>query len=171
MVAALLTLCLVLGILAVAFLFLFPLGRGAVYVPSPPDKVRRIADLCAVGTGQVAADLGSGDGRILVELARRGAQAHGYEINPVLVMVSRRAIRRAGLAGRACVHWRSFWRADLSRFDAVALFQGSFVMRRLERKVRREMKPGARIVSDFWAFPSLPAHRTDGTLYLYRVKE
>jgi SAM-dependent methyltransferase len=169
MAAALLTLALILCTFALVFLFFFPLGRGAVYVPSAPGKAVRIARMAGASPGQRAADLGSGDGRILIALARRGAEAHGYEVNPLLVLVSRAAIRRAGLGGRAFVHWKSFWRADLSGFDAVTLFQGSFIMRRLERKIRRELRPGARVISDFWAFPTLAPESRSGTLYRYRV--
>ena len=175
MAAALLTLALILSVFILVFLFLFPLGRGAVYVPSAPRKAVRIARMAGAAPGQRAADLGSGDGRVLIALARRGAEAHGYEINPVLVLVSRAAIRRAlrrpgrSTAGMAVVHWKSFWRADLSGFDAITLFQGSFIMRRLERKIRRELQPGARVISDFWAFPTLAPETRDGTLYRYRV--
>jgi len=169
MAAVLLTLALILSAFVLVFLFFFPLARGAVYVPSAPEKVLLMAELAGAAPGQRAADLGSGDGRILIELARRGAEAHGYEINPLLVLVSRRNIRRAGLRGRAFVHWKSFWRADFSRFDAITLFQGSFIMRRLERKIRRELRPGGRIVSDFWAFPGLAPETRSGTLYRYRV--
>ena len=169
MADALLTLGLIASTFVVVFLFLFPLSRGAVFVASAPEKVTLMADLSGAGPGERAADLGSGDGRVVIALARRGAEAHGYEVNPVLVLVSRRNIRRAGLGGRAFVHWKSFWRADLSRFDVLTLFQGSFIMRRLERKVRRELRPGARVVSDFWAFPTLSPETRTGTVYRYRV--
>jgi hypothetical protein len=169
MASALLTLALILSAFLVVFLFLFPLGRGAVYAASPPDKVNLIAELSGASAGERAADLGSGDGRIVIALARRGAEAHGFEINPVLVLLSRRAVRRAGLSGRAVIHWRSFWGADLSRFDVLTLFQGSFIMRRLEKKIRREMPAGARVISDYWGFPSLVPDRRIGTVYRYRL--
>ncbi len=117
----------------------------------------------------MAADLGSGDGRIVIALARQGAEAHGFEVNPVLTLISLRNIRRAGFHGRAFIHWKSFWRADLSRFDVVTLFQGSFVMRRLEAKVRKELAPGARVVSDYWGFPTMTAERVEGTVVCYRI--
>ena len=170
MTAAVLTLTIVLVAFAGVFLYLVPLARGAVYAASPPAKVQLMAELSGVGPGERAVDLGSGDGRIVVALARRGAEAHGYEINPLLVVVSRRAVRRAGLDGRAFIHWRSFWKADLSPFDAVTLFQGSFIMRRLERKVRRELRPGTRVISDYWGFPTLAPDRRIGTVYRYRLE-
>ena len=169
MTAALLTLALLLSVLVLVFFFLFPLGRGAIYAASLPDKVNLIVELSGASAGERAADLGSGDGRIVIALARRGAEAHGFEINPFLVLLSRRAVRRAGLGGQAFIHWRSFWGADLSRFDVLTLFQGSFIMRRLEKKIRREMSADARVISDYWGFPSLVPDRRIGTVYRYRL--
>ncbi len=151
------------------FFLLFPLARGAIYEPSTREQTDRIAEAAAVGPGDRAADLGSGDGRVLIALAERGAEAHGYEINPILVLLSRRNIRKAGLAGRAVVHWKSFWRADISRFDAVTVYQASYVMRRLEAKVRKELREGARVVSDYWGFPTLAPEARLGTLSRYRM--
>ena len=70
---------------------------------------------------------------------------------------------------RAFIHWKSFWRARLSPFDAVTVFQGSFVMRRLENKLRRELAPGARVVSDYWGFPTMVRESVHGTLTCYRI--
>jgi SAM-dependent methyltransferase len=169
MTAAILTVAIVLAAFALVFLVFFPLGRGAVYVPSSPEKALLLAELSGAAGGQRAADLGSGDGRVVIALARRGAEAHGFEVNPILVLLARRNIRRAALQERAFIHWKSFWRADLSGFDVITLFQGSFVMRRLEAKVRRELAPGARVVSDYWGFPTLAAEKTAGTVSCYRI--
>ncbi len=128
-----------------------------------------MAELAGVSWGDKAADLGSGDGRVVIALARRGAEAHGYEINPALVLLSTWNIRRSGVAGRARVHWGSFWRADLSPFQAVTVFQGSFIMHRLERKVLRELSDGSRVVSDYWKFPTLRPERVTGTFHVYRM--
>jgi len=62
--------------------------------------------------GERMADLGSGDGRILIEFAKKGAIAEGYEINPVLVFIARMKIRRLGLEKKARVFWKSFWRVS-----------------------------------------------------------
>jgi ribosomal protein L11 methylase PrmA len=128
-----------------------------------------MAELSGAAVGERAADLGSGDGRIVIALARRGAEAHGFEVNPILVLVSRRNVRRAGLQGRAIIHWKNFWRADLSRFQALTIFQGSAVMRRLEAKVKRELAPGARVISDCWGFPTLAPQGVVGTVLFYRI--
>ena len=161
---------LVLGLAVyLVFYVFYPLGRGAIYDPSSPDSTRLMVEVAAVTPGERAVDLGSGDGRVVMALAREGAEAHGYEVNPVLVLLSKRNIRRAGLAGKAFIHWGSFWRADLSRYDIVTTFQVDFVMARLEAKVRRELRPRARIVSHLWRFPTLQPERVRGNIYLYLI--
>jgi hypothetical protein len=151
------------------FFVFFPLARGAIYDPSSPVQTSLMVDLADVRPGEKAADLGSGDGRVLIALAGRGAEAHGYEVNPVLVLLSRRNIRRADLERKAFVHWRSFWRADLSPFSLITVFQVDFVMGRLETKLKRELPDGARIVSHHWRFLDWPPETVRGDMYLYRV--
>ncbi len=151
------------------FYVFFPLGRGAIYDPSSAEKTLLMAEMANVTPGEKAVDLGSGDGRVLIAMARKGAESHGYEVNPILVLLSRRNIRRAGLEGSAFVHWRNFWRADLSRYTLVTVFQVGFVMGRLEAKLKRELPAGARIVSHHWRFPALPAERARADVYVYRV--
>ena len=157
-----------IGIYLVFFVF-FPLGRGAIYDPSSPDKTYHIAEMAQIAPGDKAADLGSGDGRVVIALAQRGAEAHGYEINPVLVVRSRANIARAGLSGKAIIHWGSFWRADLSPYAVITVFQVGFVMGRLEDKLRRELAPRARIVSHHWGFPTLVPMRMRGDVYVYMI--
>ncbi|TSC63161.1 MAG: hypothetical protein G01um1014106_566, partial [Parcubacteria group bacterium Gr01-1014_106] len=107
---------------AVSILLLGQFLFGAPYVPSKQSKVRALLELSGVRPGEKAVDLGSGDGRIVEAFARAGAEAHGYEINPMLVWTSRRRLRAAGLSGKACIHWKSFWPADLSDMDVVAFY-------------------------------------------------
>ena len=102
------------GLLITVFLVsqIAALRRGAPFVPSGSETVKRMVKLGDIHWGEKAADLGSGDGRIVIGLAKAGAEAHGYEINPFLVLWSRRQIRRAGLSDKAFVHWTSFWKQD-----------------------------------------------------------
>lgn len=164
---------LVLAAVAVALYLLFyvfyPLGRGAIYEPSSPEKTRLMAEIAKVAPRERSADLGSGDGRVVIALAKEGAEAHGYEVNPFLVLRARRSIRLAGLEGRAFIHWGSFWRADLSRYDLITVFQVGFIMGRLETKVKRELRAGARIVSHHWRFPALAPESARNDIYLYRI--
>jgi hypothetical protein len=152
------------------FFVFFPLGRGAIYDPSSQEETRMMAELAEVRPGMKAADLGSGDGRVVIALALQGAEAHGFEVNPILVLVSRRNIRRKGLSGSAFIHWGNFWRSNLSRYELITVFQVGFVMARLEAKLKRELAPGAYIISHYWRFPSLRPERSRGNIYRYRIE-
>lgn len=70
---------------------------NAPYAPSVKNRLDAMLDLANIQPGDKAVDLGSGDGRVVIAMAQAGAEAHGYEINPWLVLWSRYAIRRAGL--------------------------------------------------------------------------
>ena len=169
--AAIFAAALVAAALYLFFFVFFPIGRGAIYDPSSRGEAEAMARLAEVRPGERAADLGSGDGRVVVALARQGAVAHGYEINPILVLVSRRNIRREGLGGRAFIHWGNFWRKRLSGYTLITVFQVGFVMGRLEAKLNRELPPGSRIVSHYWRFPGLRPEQTQGNIYRYRIAE
>jgi hypothetical protein len=169
--AALITTALIALALYLFFFVFFPIGRGAIYDPSSRAEAEVMARIAAVKPGEKAADLGSGDGRVVCALARAGAEAHGYEINPVLVLISRRAIRREGLSGRAFIHWGNFWRRRLSAYSLITTFQVGFVMARMEAKLSRELAPGSRIVSHYWRFPGLQPEQTQGNIYRYRIPD
>ena len=82
-----------LALLIVAFGFV--VFRGAPYVPSQKRHViRAFTELYALDDDDVLVDIGSGDGIVLREAARRGATAIGYELNPILVFISRFLSRR-----------------------------------------------------------------------------
>ncbi len=77
----------------VAIIFLifgFVVFRGAPYVPSHRRYARlALTKLYRLRADDVLVDLGSGDGVILRMAAGMGARAIGYELNPVLVLISR----------------------------------------------------------------------------------
>lgn len=64
--------------------------RGAPYVPTHRSQLRRaFHDLYKLSDSDTLVDLGSGDGIVLREASRHGARAIGYELNPILVLLSR----------------------------------------------------------------------------------
>jgi len=98
----------------ISFGYIVSMFRGAPYVPSDAASIARILDYADLKPGELAADLGSGDGRILVAIGKQGIAAHGYEIQLPLVLVSRWRIRKQKLGRLLTVCWKSFWRAELS---------------------------------------------------------
>ena len=154
--------------IATFLLFLIVGGvRGAPFVLTDSRTVKTMTGLANIQPGEKAADLGSGDGRIVIAIARAGAEAHGYEINPFLVLWSRYRISRAGLSQRAFVHWRDFWKVDFASYKVITVFGMFHIMGPLERKLRRELVPGSRVVSNTFTFPRWPHSSKEGRVYLY----
>lgn len=84
-------------VLCVTIFLAIPIAfNGAPFLPTDRTKVRAIVSLARVKPGERAVDLGPGDGRLVVALARAGACTTGYEINPLLVLWLRFLIWRAG---------------------------------------------------------------------------
>jgi ribosomal protein L11 methylase PrmA len=156
-------------LLALSLRMVLPfLFHGPFYVPAPEERIEKMLRLLEIRPGDKAVDLGSGDGRLVIALVKRGVETHGYEINPFLVWLSRWKINRAGLRDKAFIRWQNFWPEDLSRFSIVVVYAISFVMRDLEDKLRKELKAGAQVVSHYFAFPGWPETRREGEVRLYR---
>lgn len=149
------------------WIFIFPLVGGAPYVPSDDRIVDMMVSLAGIKEGEKAADLGSGDGRIVVSLAKAGAVADGYEISPFLVWYSRYRLKKEGLSKNAKILQKNFWKVDFSDYDVIALYQVTYVMNGLEKKLLKELKPGARVVCNAFKMPNWkPKTQKDG-VFLY----
>jgi ribosomal protein L11 methylase PrmA len=146
-----------------------PWAFGAPFQPSNKRQIKRILELAEVRQGEKALDLGSGSGDVVIALAKAGAEAHGYEINPILAWISRKRIKAFGLEGKAIIHNANFWDADFSKFDLITSFQVSYVMGKLAKKIRAECKKTVKIVSNTWIFPNWKPERKIEEVYLYKI--
>ena len=144
--------------------------RGAIYQPTDDDTVKKMVELANIKTGEKAVDLGSGDGRLVIALANAGAEAYGYEINPLFFERSKRRIYESQLTGKAFVYRKSYWSEDLSNFDVITAYGTTDVARRLETKLKREAKIGTRILLNTYGFPTWPPSKKEGKVYLYEQK-
>jgi len=147
-------------------------SRGAPWVPTPREAVRRMLALAEVRPGEVVYDLGCGDGRVLLTAARRfGARAVGIEIDVSRFLWSLAAVTACGLWGRVRLVRGDLFRQDLSGADVVVTYLLQDTNDRLQDKLLRELRPGARVVSNTFSFSalSLAAVDEDYKLYLYRI--
>jgi ribosomal protein L11 methylase PrmA len=155
-----------IGLFLFFWLFIFGIFVfGAPYQPSNKKQIERMVRLSGVKKGDRVVELGSGDGRVVIGLARRGAEVVGYEVNPLLVWISRRRIKKAGV--NAKIYWKSFWNVNLSGFDVIVMYQVFSVMGRLRRKVKREFK--GKIISNTWKFHGWKPVSREGNVFLYKV--
>lgn len=71
---------------------------------TPDAVVKQVVDALALTKDDILADLGCGDGRILIAAVQRyGCKGIGIEIDPVIVETARRRVADAGLSGRIAI--------------------------------------------------------------------
>src|SRR5688500_19845880 len=85
------------------------------FVPTPQEVVDKMIELGGVKKGDTHYDLGSGDGRIVISAAKKGAKAVGFEIDPDLVKESRENIKKAGVENLAEIRHQDILTVDLDR--------------------------------------------------------
>ena len=130
--------------------------RGAPWVPTPLSMVRRMLTMAEVGPDDLVYDLGCGDGRTIVTAARHyGARAVGIEIDPLRYLWCQMRITLLGLRGRVRVVYGDFFAQDLSDADVVTCYLLQSTNRKLEGKLKQELAPSARVVSNTFTFPGL----------------
>jgi cyclopropane fatty-acyl-phospholipid synthase-like methyltransferase len=129
-------------------------GADIHYVPTPDSVVAAMLDLAGVTATDVVYDLGSGDGRIVIEAAKKyGARGVGIELDPELNKRAEKNAKKAGVADKVMFVRADFFKTDLSPASVVTLFLSPNINARLQSKLRRELKPGARIVSHRFPMP------------------
>ena len=125
-------------IVAIVLVFGLVVFRGAPYVPTRKRDLERAFDeLYPITKKDVLVDIGSGDGVVLRQAAQRGARAVGYELNPVLVVISRLLARP--YAPLITIRLADFWLVQLPRdVTIVYTFGESRDIRKMYTKVVQE---------------------------------
>jgi len=135
-----------------------------VYVPTPQVVVDTMLDLAKVGNGDVLIDLGSGDGRVVVTAAKRGARATGVDLDRVLLKQAGELAEREGVSDRATFREQNLFETDLSSATVVTSYLLPEMNLRLRPKILA-LKPGTRVVAhDYHMGDWLPDERRDITV-------
>ena len=155
-------------------------GReGAITVPTPHDVVAKMLQLAKLTPDDTLYDLGCGDGRIVVAAAKNyGCHAVGFEINPLKIRQSRRAVKRAGVESRVRIENEDIFKLDLTPASVVTLYLLPSMNDRLVTQLTK-LKSGSRIVCHDFAIDAFKPERTitmesketgaPHSIYLYRV--
>ena len=105
-------------------------------------------DMAQLKSGETVIDLGSGDGRIMIEAARKyGARGFGVEIDPKLVKISNERALEAGVADRVKFLQQDLFKTDFREANVLTLYLLPDVNLALRPKILAELKPGSRVVS------------------------
>jgi cyclopropane fatty-acyl-phospholipid synthase-like methyltransferase len=124
-----------------------PVAKDVPYVPSSPGVTKAMVDLAEVKEGDLVYDLGSGDGRIVIEAAQRGARGIGIEIDPKLVRLAQENAARAGVGEHTEFRQQNLFEVNYRDASVITMYLFPKVNLALRPKLLRELKPGTRVVS------------------------
>lgn len=158
---------------AVALSFGFVVFWGAPYVPTRRQQITQAFDeLYQVKPGEVVVDLGSGDGTLLRAAVRRGAKAIGYELNPLLVFLTKLLSRKE--AFNIQIKCANFWKQKLPKETTlVYTFLDKRDMARMELYMLRQAKERTKpihFISYGFRLPSTVHVKRVGPMFLYRFE-
>jgi len=118
-----------------------------VYVSTPEDVVDAMLELAKVSEHDVVYDLGCGDGRIVVEAARRwGCRGVGVDLSQECVQLSHQTASKANVSHLVEIRQADIFETDLSGATVVTLYLLPELNRRLVPQLEK-MKPGSRIIA------------------------
>lgn len=117
------------------------------YVPTPPDVVEAMLKVAKVSRSDYLIDLGSGDGRIVINAAKQyGARGFGVDLNPVRIDEANANARQAGVTDKVAFYQRDLFETELSDASVITMYLLPRVNIELRPKLLA-LKPGTRVVS------------------------
>jgi SAM-dependent methyltransferase len=147
-------------------------GKDVIWVPTPEELVAAMLDMAKVTSSDYVIDLGSGDGRIVIAAAKRGARALGIEYNPDMVELSKLNAQKEGVSGKANFMHADIFETDFSQATVITMYLLPDLNIRLRPKIL-DLKPGTRVVSHAFSMEDWEADETasveERTAYLWIV--
>ena len=164
---------LLLSLLVVFLLFAFDTFLDLPYVATGKEKIPTIIKLANIKSGDIAIDLGSGDGRLLfAAAAKSGVHAIGYEVNPFLVVLTKILALFKGLSKKIEVRRQNLWDADLSSADVIFVYGRAKTMPKFENFLYQNAKKRTRLIVNTdktVPFPTKKPIKSENGIYLYKV--
>jgi SAM-dependent methyltransferase len=175
--------------IVLAILLLAPISRSAraqdtiPFVPSPMHVVQRMLEVAELKSGDILYDMGSGDGRIVIEAAKQfGMRGIGVDLNPELVAKARENAAKEGVGHLVEFRAQDGLTVDISEATVVTLYMFKWFNNALKPKLQK-LKPGSRVIAhdfdiDGWKpnrieYVKAPADGSDyaesRTLYIWVV--
>jgi 16S rRNA A1518/A1519 N6-dimethyltransferase RsmA/KsgA/DIM1 with predicted DNA glycosylase/AP lyase activity len=148
--------------------FGFVLLRGAPYLPTLKKQIDTALDMLDLNPGQTMLELGCGDGRVLRAAAKRGIKVVGYELNPILVIISR--IVTWKYRKNVKVIWGDIWLKEWPPAEGIFTFLLQKYTSQLNTKIIKTMPKPVKLVSFAFTITNKKPTREKDGLFLYVYK-
>jgi SAM-dependent methyltransferase len=156
------------------------------FVPSPMHVVQRMLEVAEIQKGDILYDMGSGDGRIVIEAAKKfGIRGVGIDLNPELVAKARENAEKEGVSHLVEFRAQDGLTVDISEATVVTLYMFKWFNNAIRPKLQK-LKTGSRVIAHDFDIDDWKPTRveyvpppTDGTsdyaesrtLYIWKVGE
>lgn len=154
-------------------------GSDAPYVPTNMNLISKVLKLAGVKKGGVFYELGSGDGRVVIEAAKLGAKANGVEQSWLRVWYSRYKSRLAGTNRTTHFCHGNIFDRNYYPADIVYIYLLKPAVEKLEDKLKKELNKGAIVITQTYHFKNWKPfkkmgekhsdYRLGGDFQLYKV--
>ena len=149
--------------------FIWSYYKGAPFVRSKRNKIETMLELAGIEPEETVVDLGSGDGILLKEAAKKGARAVGVEINPILAQYSKKQLSLKGFSKNCKVICCDVQDYSLEKADIVFLYLYPPIIEKLKEKFIKELRPDARIISNAFPITDWEPEIEKNGVFLYKI--
>ncbi len=156
-----------LGIVSVIWTWV----TGAAWDPTPKKVIEKILDNLDIKEIDIVYDLGCGDGRFLIETAKRyRCRCIGIEIDPIRYLISKIRVKLHKLEDRIEIRFGNFFSSDLRGATVIFCFLTEETNRELEYKFYKELPYGTIVISYVWRFKGLKLFKViDNEIFFYMI--
>ena len=140
-------------------------GSDAPFVPTKMTNIRKILKLAGVKKGKKFYELGSGDGRVVLEAAKLGADSIGIEQSWIRVLYSRCKARKFK---NAKFYHGNIFDKNFADSDIIYIYLLAKGVKKLEEKLKKELKRGTVVITQKYHFPNWKPYKKLGDFWLYR---
>ncbi len=148
---------------------------GAPFEGTDADVIEKALKLAEVDEKDIFFDLGSGDGRIVIAAAMKGAKAYGIEMDRLRVINSLIWIKLLRLGKNAKIIRKNFYQVNLSKATVVCNFTLPETNEKMKKKFKKELKKGTKVLSIGFEFVDWKPVKINnlgnyyGPIYLYKI--
>jgi len=164
-------------LLQIIYVPLLSMPVSVPWVPTSRKALDELFNFITFKSTDIFYDLGCGDGRVVIEVAKRfGIKAIGIEARLDLVEMARKKALREGVSDKVEIIYGDFFKIPLYNATIVYAYLLTSVNKLLRPKLESELRPGTRVVTLDFEIPGWKPvavrkfhDRIDRKLYLYII--
>ena len=130
------------------------------YLPTELGTVKALLALAEIQPTDVIYDLGSGDGRVVIQAAQQfGVRGVGIDIDPVRIQDAQEKAKQAGVSYLVEFRQADLYTANVQDATVVVLYLLPHLNLRLRPRLLEQLAPGTRLLSHQFDMGDWPPDR------------